>query len=1132
MSLRLACRAALLAFFCALVPVSAQGPDEQPKESKGPPRQLRRLHFRPIGPAAGGRVCRSCGVPGDSRTWYAATAAGGVWKSTDGGIHWRAIFDEQPCSTIGSIAVAPSDPNVIYVGTGEANIRGNVEVGNGIYKSTDAGKTWKHVWHQEGQIGTMIVHPTNPDIAFAAVLGHAFAANPERGVYRTTDGGKNWKRVLFKDEDTGASDVCFDPSNPHVLFAGLWQARRRPWEMTSGGPGSGLYVSRDGGDTWTHLVPPPPEGSEEAAKEAPSGTQRCPGLPEGIWGKIGVAVAPSDGRRVYALIEAEKGGLYRSDDGGETWKLANDHHALRQRAWYYSTLTVHPRHPDVVWFPQVPLLRTIDGGKTLSRVRGPHHGDHHDIWIDPKNPDRIIDSNDGGVDISTNGGESWFAPPLPIAQFYHISVDNRWPYHVAGTMQDIGTASGPNDNLAAGPLPLSEWHSVGGGEAGYTAPDPVNPIIVYAGEYGGYISRYNDRTRQTYNMTIYPYNPSGHGAEDLRYRFQWVAPILVSPHDHRVVYHAANVLFRSDNAGRTWTPISPDLTRNDKSKQKWSGGPITGDNTGVEVYDTIFAIAESPLEKGLLWAGTDDGLVQVSRDGGKNWTNVTGHIKGIPEWATVICIEPSPYEAGTAYLAVDAHKMDDHRPYIFKTEDMGQTWKCLSAEGAGAGGAEGSLPRDFSARVVRADPKRRGMLYAGGTRGLYVSYNEGESWEPLKLDLPPVSVTDLHVKNDDLVVGTSGRSIWILDDLTPLRERGPEVIEKDLYLFTPRSAVRYHYHHPLERAGLIGAERNPPRGAILNYNLKKKPKGELRLSIFDASGRLVQRLSSKKPKEEPDDALDYDDQKYKLPVLQVSPGLHRVVWDLRWHGADLIKHAQVDSGEPRMGPLVNPGTYTLELTADGHTARAKVEVFHDPRTLPEELLARTLQVMGRPILSLEVLRRIRDEPLESELAEQLKLTLQVRDDISRLSRVVEQIRSVRGQIVARNELLAHEKKAEPLVKASKTLLPRLDELEDEFHNPKAKVAYDILAQKGGAHLYSQLIWLFEMLKEGDSVPTQGIKEVYAEQSSLLFRYSDEWQRLQSGELVELNEQAKKLGLPEIIVPTAPEKPEKTDDKQH
>ena len=524
MSTRTAVRRVLFVSFVLLTVVAARA-----DEPKGGPPELKGLKFRSIGPAAGGRVDRACGVPGDPHVFYAAVSAGGVWKSSDGGLHWDPIFDDQPTSSIGSFAVAPSDPNVLYAGSGEANIRGNVEVGNGIYKSVDAGKTWKHVWKQEGQIGTIIVHPQNPDIAYAAVLGHAFGPNEERGVYRTTDGGKTWQQVLKKDKDAGASDVCFDPSSPKVLFAGMWQARRRPWELTSGGPGSGLYLSHDGGDTWTQLVPPPKPDAPEAGKDAPAGKKFCDGLPEGIWGKIGVAVAPSDGRRVYALIEAEKGGLFRSDDGGETWDRVNGNHALRQRAWYFSTLTVHPKNPDVVWFPQVPLLKTIDGGKTLKRVDGTHHGDHHDIWFDPKDPNRILDSNDGGLDLSTDGGASWYAPPLPIAQFYHVAADSRTPYYVSGCMQDIGSAEGPSNSLKGSGIGISDWFDVGGGEAGFSVPDPADPDVVFAGEYAGIITRYDHRTRQAKNVSIYPYDTSGFGGEDLRYRFQWTAPIAVSP---------------------------------------------------------------------------------------------------------------------------------------------------------------------------------------------------------------------------------------------------------------------------------------------------------------------------------------------------------------------------------------------------------------------------------------------------------------------------------------------------------------------------------------------------------------------------------------------------------------------------
>jgi photosystem II stability/assembly factor-like uncharacterized protein len=1026
------------------------------------------LTFRSIGPYAGGRVCRSCGIPGDPLVYYSATAAGGVWKSTDGGMSWKPIFEQQLDSSIGSIAVAPSDPNVIYIGAGEANIRGNVVVGHGIYKSTDGGKTWQHVWNQQGQIGQMIVHPQNPSVALAAVLGHAFGPNPERGVYRTRDGGKTWQQVLKKDSDTGAIEVCFDPNNPHVIFAALWQTRRRPWEMTSGGPGSGLYVSRDDGDTWTQL------------------TEN--GLPDGIWGRIGLAIAPSDSRRIYALIEAEKGGLYRSDDSGEKWDLVNANHYIRQRPWYFSAITVDPQNADTVYSTSVRLLKSTDGGRSFKQLKGPHHGDHHDLWIDPRNPRRMIDSNDGGVDITVNGGETWMAPPLPIAQFYHVHCDNKVPYHVSGTMQDIGTAGGPSNSLVGPGILAGDWYGVGGGETGFTTADPTDPNIIYAGEYGGYLSIYDHRTRQARNISKYPFNPSGHGAEDLRYRFQWTAPVLISPHDNKTLYHAANVLLRTTDRGQTWKAISPDLTRNDVSKQKWSGGPITGDNTGVEVFGTIFALAESIKQKGLLWAGSDDGLVHVSRDGGANWLNVTKNIPGVPEWSTVRCLETSPVEPGKAYAVFDNHRQDDMKPYVFKTTDYGATWKSLTA----------GLAQDAIALVVREDLKVPGMLYLGTDRGVMMSANDGASWVSIKLNLPTVQVTDLIVKGDDLVVGTNGRSIWVFDDLTPFRALRDSLAKPDkewpATWFAQRAgAVRWRYANAVYAPDEKAAGDNPAKGVVAYYFLREKAKSMV-LDVLDGTGEVIRSFSDKEEKEEEEEDEPDAAERDKPTVLSLKPGIHRAVWDLRHMGARVIAGAKVDAGSPKAGPLAAPGQYKLRWTVDGKVVQMS-----------------TIEVTADPRLKLTA----------SDYAEQLQTQLRLRDDISKLSGIVESLRSVKKQIQSREELLKEVEKAKKLIDDSNVLVAKLDALEAKLHNPKASVVYDILAQKGGAQLYSQLSAIYDWIGDSDGPITEGMREMVVEHIKTLERLSGQWRELVMGELASLNRQATALELPTIFV--APEK---------
>jgi photosystem II stability/assembly factor-like uncharacterized protein len=1036
----------------------AQEKQETKDNDSASPAEFKALKYRLIGPAAGGRVSRVAGVPGDPSTAYAATAAGGVWKTTDGGATWKSVFDDQPISSIGSVAISASRPNVVYVGSGEANIRGNVAAGNGIYKSTDAGKTWRHVWQQEGQIGTMVVHPANPDIAFAAVLGHAFGPNPERGVYRTRDGGKTWQQVLKKDADTGASDVAMDPAHPDVLFAGLWQARRRPWDLTSGGPGSGLYVSRDGGDTWKQLT-----GN---------------GLPDGPWGKVGVAVAPSDSSRVYALIEAEKGGLYRSDDGGENWTLANGSRQLRQRPWYYSTLTVNPQNAEEIWFPQVPLLKSIDGGKTVKEVKGPHHGDHHDIWIDPQNPKRVISANDGGIDLSLNGGDTWFAPALPIAQFYHVSADMRTPYRVAGAMQDNGTAQGPGLSRS-GKISLGEWYTVGGGEAGHVVSDWKDPNIVYAGEYLGIITRYDHRTGQSRNVSAWPENPSGHGGEDMRYRFQWTAPIAMSPHDSNTVYHGAQVIFRTTNGGQSWDVISPDLTRNDTSKQHWAGGPITGDNTGVETYCTVFAIAESPKQPGVIWAGSDDGLVHVTTNSGKAWANVTAAMTGMPEWGTVSIIEPSPFDAATAYVVVDAHRLDDMHPYLFKTTNFGKSWQRLDS----------TLPQDVYLHSVREDPARRGQLYLGTERGVMYSTDDGKSWRSLKLNLPTVAVHDLVVKGDDLVVATHGRSLWILDDLQPIRDMTPAIAGESVHLFPASSAIRWRIGGD-SWASDHASYSNPPYGAAIYYYLKEKIDGELKLEILDGSNRVVRTLSS--VPREPDYSSEYDDPAdFKKKALSVEAGVQRAVWDLAWEGAEKIKGGKIDTGDPSDGPLAVPGKYTVRLTAAGRTMTSPLEILPDPQAAASQ----------------------------TDLEAQLAFGLRVRDAISRLTRFVNQVRSVREQMQGRQKALEtkkSEKGVSDLVASMDKAIKTADALENRYHNPTAEVVYDILAMKGGTKLYSRLAPLQMWAIEGEGPPTAGMIEVLKEQEAELAQLERDTQTWLKTEVAGVNAQASQLGIPFVV----------------
>lgn len=1045
----------ILQLICLTLPLAAGlAPAADPAAEAEKP--FGALSFREIGPAIGGRLTVVAGVPGDPSTIYFGAAQGGVWKSTDGGRSFNPIFDEQPTQSIGSLAIAPSDPNVIYVGGGEGNPRGNVAIGTGIWRSTDAGETWKQVWKTYGQIGELVVDPGDPDTAYAAVLGSPFGPNEDRGVYRTTDGGETWEQVLAKDANTGASVVAIDPNNPRILFAGLWQFRRAPWQTLSGGPGSGLYRSDDRGTTWKQLT-----GN---------------GLPEGEWGKVGVAIAPSDSARIYALIEAKDGGLFRSDDGGKTFKRINGHRSLRQRAWYYTTLTVDPFDSNIVWFPQVPLLRTIDGGKTVQQIDGPHHGDHHDVWIDPEDPSHVYSGNDGGIDVSHDGGATWYSPALALAQFYNIDVDDRLPYHVGGTMQDWGTASGPNTCWHNEGCGLGDWRIAGGGEAGDFVYDRERVGHIYAGEYGGFISHYVEGTGQYRTIATWPANPSGIKPKELKHRFQWTAPIADSPHHKGRLYHGAEVIFQSDDQGASWAAISPDLTRNDRTRQDWSGGPITGDITGVETYGTVFSIAESALQAGLIWAGSDDGLVHVTEDGGRNWRAVTP--KGLPEWATIEAIEPSRFDAGTAYVVAHRYRLDDRKPYLYRTRDFGRSWTLLVK----------GLPEDLPLWVVREDESDANLLYLGTDRGVWLSRDGAAHWEALALNLPMVTVTDLEARHGDLIVATRGRSLWVLDQLAGLKallKQDP----KQAALLGPAAALRIREDERWDY-GLEGKMDGEPTGASIDYWLPEalKPEQILTLEIRDQQGQLLRTLSSvakmaKYPEDDPDEPSEAP-----KPELTTSKGFNRVQFDLRAEGAKRL-NAKLDAGDPERGPLLVPGSYRLRLISGSVVSEQSLQIKPDPRAnIPVADMQASFDFARGTIGLLD-----RTQALIESLA---GVGVQIKDLKKRLA--------TRSDLVTvMDQLSAAETKA--------------GALERQIHNPDAEVVYDVLAgREGGAHLYSQLSPLYDWSQSSDHAPTEGMLARQKELAAELTAREADVQQLQEEHLAPLEAALDAANVPHIV----------------
>ncbi|MGE5345315.1 MAG: VPS10 domain-containing protein [Acidithiobacillales bacterium] len=1079
---------------------AAAGEPKSPEAASKAADPFSALEYRFIGPP-GNRVSAVAGVPGDPNTDYAGGASGGVWKSTDGGVHWKPVFDGQPAQSIGAIAIAPSDPNVVWVGTGETFIRSNVSLGNGVYRSTDGGKTWTHLGLEKtGRIGRIVVDPRSPDVAFVAALGTCYGPQPERGVYRTVDGGKTWERVLFVDETTGISDLAMDPTNPRILFAGAWQIDIKTWGRKSGGPGSGIFVSRDGGTRWSRLT--------------------GHGLPAPPLGKIAVAVAASNPQRVYALIETgQRGSLWRSDDGGREWKLVNQSRLLNERPHYYTRMLVMPDNDREVYFPSNGMEVTYDAGETTQEVRW--GGDNHDMWADPKDPSRMMIGNDGGVQISTTRGRQWSFVRLPIGQMYHVATDNRIPYRVYGQMQDDGSMRGPSRNPGGWGIPPALWTTTGGCETGWAAPDPVDADIVWGGCYAGVVERFDAKTGMARTVSVWPERTMGASAGEIKLRMNWTYPIAISPHDHNTVYVGSQFVHATSDGGQTWRTISPDLTLNDRSMMGDSGG-LTVDNLSVEYAGTVFSIAESPVEKGLIWAGTNDGLVQVTRDGGGHWTNVTPNIRGLPPKGTIGSVFPSRFDAGTCYVSVDFHQLDNRDSFIYKTTDYGKSWTSIS----------GSIPKSplSYVHVVTEDPYRKGLLYAGTENAIYVSFDDGRSWEPLQSKLPHAPAYWLTVQEQfhDLVVATYGRGFWVLDDVTPLEQLTSAVRDSAVHLFEPRPAYRFR---PVSQPNLAppGTARgkNPPDGAIINYWLKEPVK--------EAAGEKAPGEGESAAAKPPVEITIFDTAGKKVRTLKGSgkAGLNRVAWDLRYEPTVEVRLRTTPAGNPHVweekrfrgkearavfyygistpkkGPLVPPGTYTVKLSAAGNELTRELEVRKDPNS------AGTL----------------------ADIEAATKLSLALYRDIDDAARMINQLEWTLKQV---EELRTMMKAAE----ASSGELPPVDAFEKSVRAVEDRLLQPTLAEadvksfRGPLRLYLKLVWLQAESGSGggdvsgnaDFAPTAAELEVYKLLSGRLGEVRRDFEELYAKTVPAFNETLEAKGLTRLMTVVEPE--EKRPEAKH
>ncbi len=1045
----------LLVAAAAAVAARSAGPEQAPKDV------FRHWNFRNLGPAvAGGRVTAVAGIPGNPRVYYVGAAAGGVFKSADGGQTWQAVFEHEATASIGALALAPSNPNLVWVGTGEANIRSDLIDGAGVYFSPDGGRSWQFKGLRDaGQIASIVIDPADPNVVFVGVLGHAWAPNAERGVFRTEDGGKTWKKVLFVNDQTGCIDLVMAPGNPEVLYAALWEARRFPWTLVDGGAASGIYRSTDGGETWQKLGR---------------------GLPEGPLGRIALAVVPTDANRVYALIAAKEGMLWASDNMGESWRLVNESHALDVRPFYFSRLFVSPADPQKIYFLSFNLLESDDGGKTFHVLDRSIHPDHHALWIDPKDPERILQGNDGGAFLSLNGGRTWrFLDGLPIEQFYEVAATRETPYLVCGGLQDNGSWCGPSSDHGRRGVTGGAWFLVADGDGEYVVPAPSDPNIVYADSQDGFIVRVDRSTHYLRFLRPYAKTVSDAAPANLRYRFNWTSPIAVSPNNPDEVYLGGNVLFRSTDGGTTWTPASPDLTRNDKSKQAVAGGPVQHDISGAETYDTILSITLAPSDPKVIWVGSDDGLVHVTRDGGAHWTDVTARIPGAPAWARVYQIGVSPFSPATAYVAFDAHELGDRHPYVFKTSDYGQTWQRITT----------GLPEDSPVYVVREDPNRQGLLVLGSDTGLYDSPDAGAHWQKVGANFPTAPVYDLKFvrRTHDLVVATHGRGIFVLDDLRPLEEWSASIETEPLHLFTPRAGTLFHHWESDEGQGYAYSAPNAPEGVVVDYYLaselkaskeqKKKHETPVKIVIRDAKGSSV--------------ATRYGPSR---------AGLNRFVWDLRFDGPTPLRYEKQPPANPEFprneGPRVIPGTYTISVTAGDHTEKQTADVQSDP----------TLKLSP------------------ADLRAEAEAALEARNELSAVNQMINRIDSLERQLAQFEEETSSERDAQlktryaGILGQGKELREKLAAIKATLLNPEVQhdVPEDSIHHLARLHEKLQGLAFVLALSYG-TPPSAAQRERMAELRKELDGRMEEFNRLLESGVAAYNKAAEQAGAPTLFV---------------